>query len=198
MGGAGAQARRFADIARACKGAIDEGKLSLLINMGDHAGRWAELKASLDADGIRYTMHSDWNETQAFAREIRIGTVSGVHVFLHEAFFAAVYTTNLLMRAADIMITKPSELAFYPVPKLFIQRVGRHEAWGAIRGSEIGDGTLETASDASLRQALRLLVEENDLLEMYIGNILRNARAGIYDGAYGAIHMALERKKRGE
>lgn len=196
MGGAGAQARRFADIARACKGAIEEGKLALLVNMGDHAGRWAELRSSLDADGIRYTLHSDWTETQAFAQEIRTGSVSGVHVFLHEAFFAAVYTTNLLMRASDIMITKPSELAFYPVPKLFIQRVGRHEAWGAIRGSEIGDGTLETASDASLHQALRLLVEENDLLEMYIGNILRNARAGIYDGAYGAVHLALERRNR--
>ena len=198
MGGAGAQARRFADIARACKGAIEGGRLSLLINMGDHAGRWAELKANLDTDGIRYDLHSDWSETQAFAEEIRTGAVSGVHVFLHESFFAAVYATNLLMRAADIMITKPSELAFYPVPKLFIQRVGRHEAWGAIRGSEIGDGTLETASDASLRQALRLLVEENDLVEMYIGNILRNARAGIYDGAYGAVHMALERKKRAD
>jgi hypothetical protein len=194
MGGAGAQARRFADIAKACKGAIEKGKLALLINMGDHAGRWAELRSSLDENGIHYTMHSDWVETQAFAEGIRTGPVSGVHVFLHEAFFAAVYATNLLMRAADVMITKPSELAFYPVPKLFIERVGRHEAWGAIRGAEIGDGTLETASDASLRQALRLLVEEDDLLEMFIGNILRNARAGIYDGAYGAIHLALERK----
>ncbi|HSV55926.1 MAG TPA: hypothetical protein VLH39_02320, partial [Magnetospirillaceae bacterium] len=195
MGGAGAQARRFADIARACKSAVEDRRLALLINMGDHAGRWAELRSSLDADGIRYQMHSEWAQTRAFAEEIRTGSVSGIHVFLHESFFAAVYATNLLMRAADVMITKPSELAFYPVPKLFIQRVGRHEAWGAIRGSEIGDGTLETASDSSLRQALRLLIEEDDLLEMYIGNILRNARAGIYDGAYGAVHLALERRK---
>lgn len=194
MGGAGAQAQRFADIALACKGAIEDGRLALLINMGDHAGRWAELRSSLDAHGIPYTLHSDWSRTQVFALEILSGPVAGVHVFLHESFFAAVYATNLLMRAADVMITKPSELAFYPVPKLFIQRVGRHEAWGAIRGSEIGDGTLETASDSSLRQALRLLVEEDDLLEMYIGNILRNARAGIYDGAYGAVHLALERR----
>jgi len=82
----------------------------------------------------------------------------------------------------------------YPVPKLFIQHVGAHEVWGAIRGSELGDGTIETESDASLRQALRLLVEEDDLIEMYCGNILRNARGGIYDGAYGAVHLALERR----
>ncbi|HPB65336.1 MAG TPA: hypothetical protein PLW80_02175, partial [Spirochaetales bacterium] len=96
-----------------------------------------------------------------------------------------------------LMITKPSELSVYPVPKLFIQHVGRHEVWGAIRGSELGDGTLETESDASLRQALRLLVEEDDLLEMYCGNILKNYRAGVYDGAYGAVHLALERRSDG-
>ncbi|HAE21424.1 MAG TPA: hypothetical protein DCG47_03750, partial [Spirochaetaceae bacterium] len=121
--------------------------------------------------------------------------VKGVHVFLHDSFFAAVYATNILMRAADIMITKPSELAFYPVPKLFIQRVGKHEAWGAIHGSEIGDGTLETSSDASLRQALRLLIEDDDLIKLYCGNILRNKAAGFYDGAYHAVQYALERAK---
>ena len=194
MGGAGAQARRFADIARACKGAIEKGKVSLLVNMGDHAGRWAELRAWLEADGIPFELHQDWEATKAFADEIRDGPVRGVHVFLHDSFFAAVYTTNLLMRVVDVMITKPSELSVYPVPKLFIQHVGAHEVWGAIRGSELGDGTIETESDASLRQALRLLVEEDDLIEMYCGNILRNARAGIYDGAYGAVHLALERR----
>ncbi|HPE89447.1 MAG TPA: hypothetical protein P5298_03125 [Spirochaetia bacterium] len=194
MGGAGAQARRFADIAHACKGGIEKGKVSLFINMGDHAGRWAELKAWLDQDGVPYEMHDDWEATKAFAEEARTAPVRGVHVFLHDNFFAAVYTTNILMRVADLMITKPSELSVYPVPKLFIQHVGRHEVWGAIRGSELGDGTLETESDASLRQALRLLVEEDDLLEMYCGNILKNHRAGVYDGAYGAVHLALERR----
>lgn len=195
MGGAGAQARRFANIASACKSAIEDGKLALFVNMGDHAGRWAELKASFDAIGLSYTMHSDWYETKAFAQAALESDVKGVHVFLHDSFFAAVYATNVLMRAADIMITKPSELAFYPVPKLFIQRVGKHEAWGAIHGSEIGDGTLETASDASLRQALRLLIEDDDLIKLYCGNILRNKAAGFYDGAYHAVEYALERAK---
>jgi hypothetical protein len=194
MGGAGAQARRFAAIAHTCQPAIVARKLSLFINMGDHAGRWAELRAALERDGIQYQMHDNWAETRAFAAQALSTVVQGVHVFLHDTFFAAVYTTNLLMRAADVMITKPSELAFYPVPKLFIQRVGQHEAWGAIHGSEIGDGTLETSSEPSLRQALRLLIEEDDLLELYCGNIIKNARAGVYDGAYHAVQYALERR----
>jgi len=193
MGGAGAQAKRFADIAKFCKSAIDSKKLALFINMGDHAGRWAELKYELDCSGIHYTMHTEWESTKAFIEEIRNDGAHGVHIFLHTSFFAAVYTTNLLMRVVDVMITKPSELAFYPVPKLFIQRVGKHEAWGAIHGSEIGDGTLETSSAANLRQALRLLIEEDDLITLYCGNIIRNAQAGMYDGAYHAIEYALER-----
>lgn len=42
-----------------------------------------------------------------------------------------------------MLVTKPSELSFYPAPKLFIKRVGGHEMWGAIHSAEIGDGTLE-------------------------------------------------------
>lgn len=52
-------------------------------------------------------------------------------------------TTDLLSRVTDILCCKPSELAFYPVPKLMIRRVGDHEAYSALRASELGDGTLE-------------------------------------------------------
>ncbi len=194
MGGAGAQVRRFADIAAACKGAIEDGKAALLINMGDHKGRWADLEPQLRENGISWTLHTDWNETKAFVREATEHPVRGVHVFLHDSFYAAVYATNLLMRVSDVMITKPSELSFYPVPKLFIHRVGRHEAWGAIRGSEIGDGTIETASSTGLHRTLRLLIEDKDLPELYCSHILKNNRGGIYNGAYNVVKLAKEKR----
>jgi hypothetical protein len=122
--------------------------------------------------------------------------VSGVHVFLHSEFYSAVYATNLLMRISDVMITKPSELSFYPVPKLFIQRVGRHEAWGAIRGSEIGDGTIETSSITGLHRTLGLLINDTDLPALYCSHIVRNWKDGIYDGAYNAVRLAQENRKR--
>ncbi len=195
MGGAGAQVLRFADIAKTCKAAIEDKKVSLLVNMGDHKGRWAELEERFRADGISWTLHSDWDETRAFIEEASVSRISGVHVFLHDDFYCAVYATNLLMRVCDVMVTKPSELSFYPVPKLFIQRVGRHEAWGAIRGAEIGDGTIETASVTGLHRILRMLVEDEDLLALYCAHIVRNKRDGIYDGAYNAVKVAMERKK---
>lgn len=196
MGGAGAQVLRFADIARTCKDAIADRKVCLLVNMGDHQGRWADLESMLRADGIGWTMHSDWKESRAFIEEAAERPVHGVHVFLHSDFYSAVYATNLLMRVSDVMVTKPSELSFYPVPKLFIQRVGRHEAWGAIRGAEIGDGTIETASVTGLHRTLKLLVEDRDLPELYCSHIVRNWKDGVYDGAYNAIKLAEERRKK--
>jgi len=145
--------------------------------------------------GLTWTMHSDWNETRAFVAEASVRPVRGIHVFLHEEFYCAVYATNLLMRVSDVMITKPSELSFYPVPKLFIQRVGRHEAWGAIRGAEIGDGTIETASVTGIHRTLKLLIEDKELPELYCEHIVRNGKDGVYDGAYNAVKLAAERRK---
>jgi len=94
------------------------------------------------------------------------------------------------MRVIDVMITKPSELAFYPVPKIFNARVGGHEMWGAVRGAEIGDSTIETRSIPHTLQAVDLLSSEDDLLEMYCRQIVKNKQIGIYDGAYNSVALA--------
>lgn len=191
MGGAGAQAERFADIAHTCKTYLTTGRAALFINMGDHKGRWTVLQKYLDDDHIKYTMHTDWDDTKKFVNQMSTGHAEGVHIFLHDDFYAAVYTTNILMRVCDVMITKPSELSYYPVPKLFIHRVGRHEAWGAIRGSEIGDGTMEAASVTALHRTLIELIEHEDLLHLYCKHIIQNYREGMYDGAYVAVKTAV-------
>lgn len=196
MGGAGAQAKCFADILRICRASVDEDKAAFFINMGDHKGRWAELKEELDKENFTYIMHTDWERTKQFVNDVSLEDVHGIHIFLHEDFYAAVYLTNLLMHVSDIMITKPSELSFYPVPKLFIQRVGRHEAWGAIRGSEMGDGTIETESHAELRRTLLTLINSNDLLNMYIRHIKLNYKMGVYDGAYNAVLFAYQKEQK--
>jgi hypothetical protein len=131
---------------------------------------------------------------KAFTDEIRTAPVTGLHVFLSDNTFHGVYATNYLMRVVDVMITKPSELAFYPVPKIFNERVGAHEAWGAIRSAELGDGTIETRSVPRTLQAIDLLTEEEDLLELFCDSIVKNKSIGIYDGAYKCVELATGRK----
>jgi len=190
MGGAGAQVYKFADIANFCYGYVKNKKAALLINMGDHQGRTDLLRKKLDALDIKYTMFTDWEKTKAFIKEAEKGIVTGINIFLHSDFYAAVYATNLLMHVSDVMITKPSELAFYPIPKLFIQRVGKHEAWGAIRSSEIGDGTKEINHPDILHRVLKTLIEEGDLFMMYIKHIMLENGIHVYNGSGNAVQLA--------
>lgn len=201
LGGAGAQLEYLASLVRGLLPLVEEGKATLYLNFGDHASSWERFERELFAPGTRWeallTRHfGDWAAAAAFAEASREGKGSayeGVHAFLNADKFAAVYATNLLMRASDFLVTKPSELAYYPVPKLMIKRVGGHERWGAIRAAELGDGSYELESAEAAMQMLRLMVEERDLLYLQNECITRSARTGIYDGAYKAVDLALDR-----
>lgn len=111
--------------------AIREGRAALYVNVGDYRNVWEELLQEIPGLKNAATEHfDDWENTRQFAEAALDGEVTGVHSFYHKNIFEAVYCTNLLMRSCDVLVTKPSELAFYPVPKLFIKRVGGHEQWG--------------------------------------------------------------------
>lgn len=93
-----------------------------------------------------------------------------------------------------MLVTKPSELAFYPVPKLFIKRVGGHEQWGAVHSAEIGDGTLECRDIPHTLQMTELFIKEQGMLQDMCEAIVKNKAAGIYDGAYKVVELAFARR----
>jgi hypothetical protein len=190
MGGAGAQRELFKAVIDHAVPMIKAKKLALFVNLGDHADNWAWLQEELGENVGMVQTHFAWDDTRAYVDGIADGTADGLHVFLHDNIYHAVYATNLLMRVSDVMITKPSELAFYPVPKIFNERVGGHEMWGAIRGAELGDGTVETRTVAQTLQAVDLLTDEDDLLSLYCDQIVKNKSIGIYDGAYRCVELA--------
>lgn len=90
----------------------------------------------------------------------------------------------------DVLVTKPSELSFYPIPKLFIHRVGGHEAYGALRSSEMGDGTYECETPRETADMIHLMQQDSEVLTMMNEKILKNKLAGLYDGAYNVIKLA--------
>jgi hypothetical protein len=97
-----------------------------------------------------------------------------------------------------VLVTKPSELAFYPVPKLFIRRVGKHEMWGAIHSAEMGDGTLECRDIPHTLQMVDLFLNEDDILNDMCENIITNKSIGLYDGAYKVVEIAMGLKNNGQ
>jgi hypothetical protein len=194
MGGAGAQRELFKAIIEHSLALVQKEKIALFINLGDHKNNWEWLQGELAAHKDMIHTHFNWEDTRDYADSIRDKPASGLHVFLYDNTFHGVYATNYLMRVMDVMITKPSELAFYPVPKIFNARVGGHEMWGAIRGAEIGDGTVETRTIPQTLQAIDLMTEETDLLAMFCDCIIKNKSIGIYDGAYKSVELATGKK----
>ena len=200
IGGAGAQLELTIGLAKRLLPLVRDGKAALYLNFGDHAAAKDRFDAAMRAFDPAYGSIAaehvgDWAEASAFAAAAVGGPVSGVHAFLNADKFAAVYCTNLLMRSCDMLVTKPSELAYYPVPKLMTRRVGGHERWGAIRAAELGDGTYEVETPEAAAQALELMLLEDDVLRMQNDAILRNASIGLYDGCYRVVDLALERRR---
>jgi len=194
MGGAGAQRELFKAIIEHAVPMIEKDQIALFINLGDHKGNWEWLQGELSHHRDILNIHFTWDDTRALVDGIRKKAAHGLHVFLYDNTFHAVYATNYLMRVMDVMITKPSELAFYPIPKIFNARVGGHEMWGAIRGAEIGDSTVETRTIPQTLQAIDLLTEADDLLTMFCDRIVKNKSIGIYDGAYKSVELATGRR----
>jgi hypothetical protein len=190
IGGAGAQREFYQAVIEGLADDLARGRVQLLVNAGDHRAQADLLEAGLRARGLAVTAHTDWAETSAWASRAADG-FEGHHVFCHQDVFAAVYATNALMRFCDVLMTKPGELAFYPVPKLLVKRVGGHEAWGAIRSAEIGDGTPECPTPAEALRNLRLMVDDPEILASMDRCILAAQAQGTYDGAYRVVDLAL-------
>lgn len=194
VGGAGAQLPMFKSLMAVLVPFIKAKKVVLMVNLGDHLGLWQPLKDDLEAlNRDLLTEHFDqWESTQQWIENLATSDrEQGIHVFYHKDVFAAVYTTNLLMPQVDLMLTKPSELAFYPVPKLMLPRVGGHEAWGAIRAAELGDGTPECFSAEEACVLLKRMIEDPKQIGFMVDAIEMQNRIGTYDGAYKVIQLAV-------
>ena len=193
VGGAGAQQALFADIIKSLLPEIRAKKAVLFINVGDHKNVWKSLKSAVPELKAAKLFEDDYPAARDYAISAVDGEAEGLVGFCHKDIFAAVYITNLLMRASDVLVTKPSELAFYPIPKLFIQHVGGHEIWGAIHSAEMGDGTYEVAPGRETQDMLRLLQTEPEILTHMNECILKNKESGLYNGAYEVIRLAAAR-----
>ncbi len=197
IGGAGAQKEIFAAIIHHLLPAIKQEKAALFVNVGDYINVWESLSKEIPEMNELTTSHFDnFEETSDFASHALKERVTGIHAFYHGNIFEAVYCTNLLMRSCDVLVTKPSELSFYPVPKLFIRRVGKHEMWGAIHSAEMGDGTLECRDIPHTIQMLDLFMKEEGLLKGMCESIVRNNSIGLYNGAYKVVELAMGLKEK--
>ena len=194
VGGAGAGLEMIEKLLVALIPYATNKQACVFLNLGDHKNVLEILSKKIPNFKKLANFHADnFEVTEAFSTKAAYDEdLSGIHVFCHKDIFAAVYSTNLLMRQTDVMITKPSELAFYPIPKLLIRRVGAHEAYGALRSAEIGDGTIECRTFNQATGMLELLINERSNIIDMCENIMKANEAKIYNGSYEAIKAAVK------
>mmetsp|Transcript_117153 Transcript_117153/g.309500 ORF Transcript_117153/g.309500 Transcript_117153/m.309500 type:complete len:627 (+) Transcript_117153:75-1955(+) len=196
VGGAGAQRKFVTGFVCALGDRVKAGAVNLLLNAGDHPHMKTAFEEALRKSGLDYHLVDSNDGVDWFVESLLKGgqPPKAVTLFAFGDYFPAVATTDKLCRVADVLCCKPSELAFYPVPKLMIRRVGDHEAYSALRASELGDGTLEARELEDAMAYVKvyeqpgrpLLVQQND-------SIVKNHSIGLYDGCKNAVEAALEK-----
>ena len=195
IGGAGAGAKSFIQIVEHLMNYVKEEKVALFINVGDHMDMYELLcKKVKGFKNNAVTFFDDYQKVKEFVNDMDNKKLSGLYVFCHKDIFEAVYTTNLLMRHVEILITKPSELAYYPVVKVMMKHIGGHEVYGSIHAQEYGDSTFECPDKKSMSEMLDRLINDKKLLIHLNKQIIKLKEAGVYDGGYKVIKLAVEGK----
>mmetsp|Transcript_23740 Transcript_23740/g.54828 ORF Transcript_23740/g.54828 Transcript_23740/m.54828 type:complete len:529 (+) Transcript_23740:21-1607(+) len=197
IGGAGAQRKYIEQFVLGMKPLFTAGRLKLFINSGDHGHIADSLTTLFNNHNMPFVLHNSQEALNDFLVNHQLERLSepaeepAVTIFNFSTHFAAFRATDLLIRAVDVLATKPSELAFFPVPKLHIRRVGGHESWSAVRSCELGDGTVECREVPQALEHLHLLAaEESPLFIQMNKSIIENTKAHIYEGSRVAVDYA--------
>lgn len=191
VGGAGAGFDMFLKMLTHLKPYLDKKMVSIFVNFGDHIDVYEKMCKKLPWFKDSKTFFNDYDNLKKFSQDALKNHVEGLYSIYSKNIFEAVYSTNLLMPVSDLLITKPSELVFYPIPKLFMRHIGGHEAYGAIHGQELGDSTFECPTVKTLTNMLDTLINDKSHLIHMVSVINKLKEAGYYDGGYECVKLAV-------
>ena len=189
VGGAGAGFDQFLAMVEHLIPLVNAGKAAVFINFGDHRDVYEKMLQKLSEAQVR-TFADDYAGLQRYVESIRDGRADGITAVCDSDIFKAVYGTNLLMPVSDVLVTKPSELAYYPIPKIFMKHIGGHEVYGAVCSQEAGDGTFECPDEKSLAAMIDRIIGDKELYAHLCRRIVEMKAQGDYDGAYRCVELA--------
>ncbi|MBR1867035.1 MAG: hypothetical protein IJ800_00435 [Clostridia bacterium] len=193
VGGAGAGFNMFVAMVKHLLPYVKEKKVALFINFGDHKTVYDKLVKEVgEIECTKY--FNQYDSLKELVGKIKEGDAEGIYAIYNENIFEAVYSTNLLMPVTDLLVTKPSELAYYPIPKVFMKHIGGHEVYGAINGREIGDSTDEYPTERSINAAFDKLLSDKEIIPHLCDRIDELKKQGYYDGAYECVRLATRKQ----
>ena len=194
VGGAGAGFDMFLGMVKHLLPLVKQNKVALFINFGDHKDVYEKMINKLPQMKEYKTFFNKYTDFKEFVKEAYDNEVKGIVSICNDNIFEAVYSTNLLMPVSDLLVTKPSELVYYPIPKVFMRHIGGHEVYGAVNGQELGDSTFECPTLESINQMLDRILNDKEILAHMVSEINRLKAAGYYNGAYECVKLAVGKK----
>lgn len=197
VGGAGAQQSLLKRVVKSCAPLVKEGKVQLFLNAGDHSHMKETFEKQLDDVNLDFETITTVQELNSFRQYLEASESNEprkkVTLFAYKSLYPAVSTTDDLVNVSDVLVCKPSEMAFYSIPKLMIWRVGDHERKSALRAAELGDGTLEARTLDEIMKNIHNFLDSPQILVNMNKSIEKNNKIGVYEGLKIAIERALER-----
>ncbi len=193
VGGAGAGFNMFVAMVKHLLPYVKEKKVALFINFGDHRSVYDKLVEKIGNIECKQ-FFNQYNSLTELVGEIKDGDAEGIYAIYNENIFEAVYSTNLLIPVTDVLVTKPGELAYYPIPKVFMKHIGGHEVYGAINGRELGDSTNEYPTEKSINEMFDKLLSDKEIIPHICDRINQLKKQGYYDGAYECVRLATGNK----
>jgi hypothetical protein len=196
IGGAGAQKGYLTELLQLSKDMLLSGEFKFMINLGDHEHVYTHVKEVLEKLGIEYESIRSWSDLREFTSnnklsdksDSKLKPVTLFHFMTHSEAFSA---TDVLIRISDVLVTKPSELAFFPVPKLFIRRVGDHEEKSALYSLDLGEGSVECREPSHAYDLMIMFVKSPDVSIRMNECVISCAQKGIYSGSKKAVEIAM-------
>lgn len=158
IGGAGAQEEFISKILGTLQPGMTEGAWQVVLNCGDIASTQEKLTAAAkQLDGLDVEVVTEWDRVLEIWADDEQELACPLALVCIQDKTKAIATTDVLIERCDMACFKPAEIAFYPVPKLLIRRVGAHEAATAVRCAELGEATSELRTVAEFEQTLTLI-----------------------------------------
>ena len=190
VGGAGAGFDLYLSMVQHLLPYMRNKKVALFINFGDHDTVYRKMLEKIpDLNAKEY--FNKYEDLKLLRDQLLKDDAEGVYAVYNKDIFEAVYSTNILMRTSDLLITKPSELVYYPIPKLFMRHIGGHEVYGGIFGREYGDATFECPEKKQINEMLDRLINDKEILAHMTRRIDELKKQGHYNGGYEAVKLAI-------
>lgn len=171
-------------------------RLHLLINTGEHIDFANSLVNLLEARKIGFTEVDSAEGLRRFCDWHKLDSDEPSHsvtIFHFDQYELSLRASDDLIRCADLLIVRPSQIAFFPIPKVLLKRLVEHEKSTSIYLEQINECGNETKTATEAANKIMALCENSVLIEQS-KSIMQKYRSGLYDGAKLAAEIGKTKK----